>query len=402
MENYYITKMESYDSRKGEIYKLKICSEEYEIFVKDGFLYYPKNFLVKNSKNENSYNTIKNSYNSVSDKSDSIRPCGLYNVGGVCYMNAILQCFFYCKPLTDFFLGLYNSQNLGQISKGYYYFVKGLSSGDKDAAKNFKKAITDMDDIFYGSEGNDSKDVAVLILSEIHNELKPNKNDEIIKLENRKVNNYNIYDVYNEKRELDRINGNNTIITKTFNFWLKFEQKCASANCKKYSKSYYTIESDNIVMLELETLFARDNINISVEDILKSYTSPKKIECPCCRKKSLYMTNKFCVLPKILILVLSRGYHNKFKCRIKFNETLDMSNYYSPINDEDYTDTEYKLIGATFAYDWSYEGTGHTVAFCKTYENNNYYVFNDSNARKTQIKEIYGKLPYILFYEREN
>ena len=365
MENYYVTKMESYDSRKGEIYKLKICSEEYEIFVKDGFLYYPKNFLVKNSKNENSYNTIKNSYNSVSNNTDSIRPCGLYNVGGVCYMNAILQCFFYCKPLTDFFLGLYNSQNLGQISKGYYYFVKGLSSGDKDAAKNFKKAITDMDDIFYGSEGNDSKDVAVLILSEIHNELKPNKNDEIIKLENRKVNNYNIYDVYNEKRELDRINGNNTIITKTFNFWLKFEQKCASANCKKYSKSYYTIESDNIVMLELETLFARDNINISVEDILKSYTSPKKIECPCCRKKSLYMTNKFCVLPKILILVLSRGYHNKFKCRIKFNETLDMSNYYSPINDEDYTDTEYKLIGATFAYDWSYEGTGHTVAFCK-------------------------------------
>ena len=402
MENYYVTKMESYDSRKGEIYKLKICSEEYEIFVKDGFLYYPKNFLVKNSKNENSYNTIKNSYNFVSNNTDSIRPCGLYNVGGVCYMNAILQCFFYCKPLTDFFLGLYNSQNLGQISKGYYYFVKGLSSGDKDAAKNFKKAITDMDDIFYGSEGNDSKDVAVLILSEIHNELKPNKNDEIIKLENRKVNNYNIYDVYNEKRELDRINGNNTIITKTFNFWLKFEQKCASANCKKYSKSYYTIESDNIVMLELETLFARDNINISVEDILKSYTSPKKIECPCCRKKSLYMTNKFCVLPKILILVLSRGYHNKFKCRIKFNETLDMSNYYSPINDEDYTDTEYKLIGATFAYDWSYEGTGHTVAFCKTYENNNYYVFNDSNARKTQIKEIYGKLPYILFYEREN
>ena len=402
MENYYITKMESYDSRKGEIYKLKIDSEEFEIFVKDGFLYYPKNFLVKNSKNENSYNTIKNSYNFVSNNTDSIRPCGLYNVGGVCYMNAILQCFFYCKPLTDFFLGLYNSQNLGQISKGYYYFVKGLSSGDKDAAKNFKKAITDMDDIFYGSEGNDSKDVAVLILSEIHNELKPNKNDEIIKLENRKVNNYNIYDVYNEKRELDRINGNNTIITKTFNFWLKFEQKCASANCKKYSKSYYTIESDNIVMLELETLFARDNINISVEDILKSYTSPKKIECPCCRKKSLYMTNKFCVLPKILILVLSRGYHNKFKCRIKFNETLDMSNYYSPIHDEDYTDTEYKLIGATFAYDWSYEGTGHTVAFCKTYENNNYYVFNDSNARKTQIKEIYGKLPYILFYEREN
>ena len=82
------------------------------------------------------------------------------------------------------------------------------------------------------------------------------------------------------------------------------------------------------------------------------------------------MTNKFCVLPKILILVLSRGYHNKFNCRIKFNETLDMNNYYDPINNEGYINTEYKLIGATFAYDWNYEGTGHTVAFCKTYENN--------------------------------
>ena len=49
MENYFIAKMESYDSRKGEIYKLKIDSEEFEIFVKDGFLYYPKNFLVKNT-----------------------------------------------------------------------------------------------------------------------------------------------------------------------------------------------------------------------------------------------------------------------------------------------------------------------------------------------------------------
>ena len=113
------------------------------------------------------------------------------------------------------------------------------------------------------------------------------------------------------------------------------------------------------------------------------------------------MQNKFCVLPKILILVLSRGYHNKFKCHIKFDETLDMNEYYESIDNEDDYSNVYSLIGATFAYDWSYEGTGHTVAFCKTYQNGNYYVFNDSTARKTQINEIYGKLPYLLFYERE-
>jgi hypothetical protein len=126
-----------------------------------------------------------------------------------------------------------------------------------------------MDDIFYGSEGNDSKDVAVLILSEIHNELKPNKKDEIIKLENRKVNNYNIYDVYNEKLELDRINGNKTIITKTFNFWLKFEQKCASPNCKKYSKPYQKAYSEN------ENTFHKTN-NIFSE-YLNNYNSGKDL-----------------------------------------------------------------------------------------------------------------------------
>jgi ubiquitin C-terminal hydrolase len=322
-------------------------------------------------------------------------------MGGVCYMNATLQCFFYCKPLTEYFLNLYDKRNLGPISKGYFDFIKGLSSENKDAAQNFKKAMIKMDDIFFGTEGNDSKDVAILILSELHKELKKDKNDELINLD-RKVNNYDLNDVYKEKKELDIINGNNTIITKTFNFCMKYKQQCGQGpKCIKFSNPYYTIETDNILILDLETLFVHDNINISVKDILKSYTSPKKLECPYCKTKSLYMQNKFCVLPKILILVLSRGYHNKFKCHIKFDETLDMNEYYESIDNEDDYSNVYSLIGATFAYDWSYEGTGHTVAFCKTYQNGNYYVFNDSTARKTQINEIYGKLPYLLFYERE-
>ena len=334
-------------------------------------------------------------------KIDNIKPCGLSNKGGVCYMNATLQCFFYCKPLTEYFLNLDDKENLGPISRGYFDFIRSLSSGNKNAAKNFKQAMIKMDDIFFGTEGNDSKDVALLILSELHYELKKNKKDEIIKL-NRKVNNYELKEVYREKIDLDQINGNNSIITETFNFCMKYEQECkCETNCKKFSAPYFTIETDNIVILDLETLFIDDNKTISVNDILKSYTSTKKIECPYCKKKSLNIKNKFCVLPKILILVLSRGYHNKFKCQIQFDETLDMNDYYESIDSEDKNNTNYSLIGATFAYDWGSEGDGHTVAFCKTYQKNNYYVFNDSTVRKTQINEIYGKLPYLLFYERE-
>lgn len=400
MEGFNVIKMESYDPYKGEIYKLKMGSEICEIYVRDGFLYYQKNLRILPEEIENTENNYQKNY--YSNKILNIQPCGLYNTGGVCYMNAALQCFFYCKPLTEFFLN-YDKKNLsGPISRGYFDFVKGLSNGNKDAAQNFKKAIVEMDNMFYGSGGNDSKDVAVLILSEIHSELKPNKGDEKIKLD-RYVDNYILKDVYEEKLELDRINKNDTIITKTFNYCLKYEQQCGSGvNCQKFSKPFYTIETDNIVIFDLETLFAHDNISISVEDILKSYTSPKKIECPCCKKKSLYIKCKFCILPKILIFVLSRGYHNKFQCNIKFDETLDMNDYYEAIKNENYINTEYNLIGATFAYDWSYEGTGHTVAFCKTYQNNNYYVFNDRSARKSKIDKIYGQLPYLLFYERKS
>jgi ubiquitin C-terminal hydrolase len=398
MENYTSVKMDSYDEIKGEVYKMPINSGICEIYYKDGFIYFPNNFLNE-KKNEYEKRKPQNNYGSY--KIDNIKPCVLCNIGGVCYMNATLQCFFYCKPLTEYFLNLYDKRNLGPISKGYFDFIKGLSSGDNDAAQNFKKAMIKMDNIFFGNEGNDSKDVAVLILSELHNELKKNKKDEIIRLD-RKVDNNDLNEVYKEKKELDTINGNSTIITKTFNFCMKYKQQCGCGiKCKKFSKPYYTIETDNILILELETLFKDDNINISVEDILKSYTSPKKMECPDCKKKTLYMQNKFCVLPKILILVLSRGYHNKFKCKIKFDKTLDMNDYYESIDNEDYNNTVYSLIGATFAYDWSYEGTGHTVAFCKTYQDDNYYVFNDRTTRKTKINEIYGKLPYLLFYERD-
>ena len=35
-------------------------------------------------------------------------PPGLINLKGVCYMNATLQCLYYCAPITKYFLTLDN------------------------------------------------------------------------------------------------------------------------------------------------------------------------------------------------------------------------------------------------------------------------------------------------------
>ena len=80
-----------------------------------------------------------------------------------------------------------------------------------------------------------------------------------------------------------------------------------------------------------------------------------------------------------------------------------MKYYYEPINKSD-TNTKYKLICATFAIDWNYKGDGHTIAFCKTYKKNNneneYYIFNDSNVYRSNMDIINNKIPYLLFYEK--
>ena len=326
-------------------------------------------------------------------------------------MNAVLQCFFHCKPLTEYFLKIDDKQGLGPISNGYYELVKGLSTDNSRAACAFKNAMMEVDDTFIGSEGKDSKDVAILILTEMHNELKENENS--LLYGDKTVNPYNKSEVYNEKKYLDKINGNKTIISETFHFLLLCEQKC-NFNCQKYSETFYTVETDNIIIFELEKIYrdiCRKNPNhyrkypkISLEECLNHYISEEKIKCPCCNTNTLLIRKSFCELPKIFIFVLSRGINAKFDCKINFKSKIDMKSYYKPINKINKDNIIYELIGATFAYDW-YKGTGHTVAFCKSFKtyakNSLYYVFNDSQVRLTDINEIEGKTPYLLFYERK-
>lgn len=422
MNNAYI-KFELNKKKDAFIY-FKVLSGKSPYICKTN-LYLPLEMLDKEWLKENGYVTKKfkdenNCQNKISDekrnslkeaeKKNKLRePTGLVNIKGICYMNAVLQCFYYCQPLTNFFLNIDNDKqnNLGFVSKAYYNFIKKLTKGDLYAASEFKQAMITVDSTFIGSEGKDSKDVAILILSELHEELK--ENEKSLLFYNKEVNKKNKLEVFKEEMNLEKINCNNTIISDTFNFLLVCEQTCNNyygTSCN-YQEPVYSIETDNIIIFEVEKI-CKDlgknyNPDISIKECLNHYISPEIINCPDCKiKKTMKISKKFCRLPNIFIFVLSRGINAKFKCNITFEEQLDLYNYYDPIEeDKREYNFYYDLIGATFAYDW-YKGNGHTVAFCKT--NNNYpqyYVFNDSRVRKTDINEIKGKMPYLLFYKRK-
>lgn len=405
-------------------------------YIQNDMLYIPIEML--NEKYINYYNVNKNSNRLKEENEENeeieeydediinlnkIQPTGLVNIGGICYLNAVLQCFFYCKPLTKYFLqpkNLHYFKNdvIRPISNGYYEFVKGLSSGNTHAASKFKKALMEADDTFIGKDGKDSKDVAVLLLSAINDELQ-GENKEIFNT-NSNLDHSNLKKMYEETLKME--NKKKTIITETFNYLIKYEQKCKNG-CPKYYKKYFTLESDNILIFELEKIYKNIHESssyyerypeISLEECLQNYKQPEFINCPYCGKESynknptLKVRKAICSLPKIFIFVLSRGFNIQFDCKIKFNEELDMKYYYEPIKDEKNIkiNTKYKLIGATFAYDWTKgtRHTGHTVAFCKSFKGSNqspqYYIFNDSSPRKTNINEISEKVPYLLFYQK--
>ena len=105
-----------------------------------------------------------------------IKPKGLRNLGGCCYMNATLQCFYHIKELTYYFLDniKYIKRKNGVLSKGYLDLVEGLSNLDRETyyvPQKFKNSLLEIDDSFRGSEGKDSGDLIELILYNLQQEL---------------------------------------------------------------------------------------------------------------------------------------------------------------------------------------------------------------------------------------
>jgi len=87
-----------------------------------------------------------------------IKAKGLSYLGGCCYMNATLQCFYHIKELTYYFLD--NKKEIkrknGILSQGYLDLVEGLSNFNKDKnyyiPRKFKDSLLEIDDSFRGSE----------------------------------------------------------------------------------------------------------------------------------------------------------------------------------------------------------------------------------------------------------
>jgi ubiquitin C-terminal hydrolase len=338
-----------------------------------------------------------------------IKPKGLQNLGGCCYMNSTLQCFFHIKEFTDYFLK--NKKTIkkknGLISKGLLDTIEGLSKNDTKTYYSpieFKNNLIEVDDSFQGSGGKDSADLVDIILCSCQDELGGD-----LEFPNTSLDQTNesllFLDLYYKNNKVQ------SIVLDIFSFYLRIKNTCNECDI-----IYYDITTENMITFNLEQIFNFQKNNsesnsrfnkriVSIEDCLEFYSFDnstwENAECKYCHKKALtFSVKSFATLPKYLIFHMYRGKDEKFECNVDFNEHLDLGpSYYSINGIKNEENTKYTLCAGTIL--WGSNGYGHTVAFCKHF-NEEYYIFNDSSAYRTNFKEIKNQKIYLLFYKKNN
>ena len=379
------------------------------IIVKKISFSIPRKKLIRVKKRVEEFYILGNEDYSEEDELaylSKIKPKGLKNIGGCCYMNSTLQCFYHIKEFTDYFLK--NKKTIkkknGLISTGLLDVIEGLSQKGIDVyiPSKFKNNLIRVDNSFKGTEGKDSGDLTLLILNECHEELLNNYSDlQDMSLDQREESTLFLDIFLKDMKE-------SSIIKDLFSYYIRVKNVCFECG-----ERFYSIALNNIMVFSLEQVFRmngtditikKDQRIVSIEDCLSCFSfdgtfEKKKFNCKYCKKNAnLFSAKSFATLPKYLIMLMKRGKNEKFECHVDFEEKIDLKDSYINVKGAPKeNNTEYTLLGGTILYGKG--GYGHTVAFCKHFDGQ-YYIFNDCVFTKTCLNEIKQQKIYLLFYKK--
>jgi len=327
-----------------------------------------------------------------------IRPKGLINRNGCCYLNAAIQCFYHCPKITSFFI--LNREIIlkkgGPISLGYLEVVEEFSKNKKNyiSIKNFRNLLIENDESFNRSDGNDSKDVILLLLYSIQNELGGEEPDLNLDIDNTKEN-LLFQDLLKNNRSI------NSIILESFCFCEKKMDKCQVCG-----EEYFDLANQYFITFHLKNVYENYHKNkeeaISIVECLTFNCFEEadfQIKCHKCNKMQDSLTIiSFATVPYYLLIILDRGIDEEFDCNFDFEEQIDLEDLYNPVAGEQREDNlKYSLIAGTILH--GKHGSGHTFTFAKHFDGN-LYIFNDKQVKKTNFEEIKKEKVYLLFYQR--
>ena len=106
-------------------------------------------------------------------------------------------------------------------------------------------------------------------------------------------------------------------------------------------------------------------------------------------------TTKLLYGPKIMVINLNRGRGLEFDVKLDIDEYIDIANY---VYFKDKSYTYYELIGIVTHFGQS-SMSGHFIAFCKSFGDQQWYRYNDALVSKSSFEEAKSTgVPYILIY----
>ena len=336
----------------------------------------------------------------------SNKPKGLYNLGLSCYMNSLLQCFYYIPELRDYFIKNRNSFTRKPVCKAFAEVMYGLKNEQKDyfEAVEFKKIMGNKNNLFKGFKAGDVKDLFINLIDSFLNELEEDIDNNT---EEQNVDLTDIISAYkNAQSEVQKNEINNLLIGYYATVYY----------CIKKPKIYtYSFNTDTTILFNLEKISQYfDNNILSVEDCFEYNFNKtnKKTEFFCEKCKKIEDNKSIDIIylpPKILVLILDRGKAKKFKGKVEIKIDLDLTDLiYKENNQRDKyrykKSNKYKLIGVS-THSGTSSASGHYTAICLT-DNGKYYYFSDTfvgeiEGDKEKVeKRINENEAYLLFYRR--
>ena len=320
------------------------------------------------------------------------KPKGLANYTCNCYMNSLLQCLYYCIDFRNKILEIDCTEDNSMVQSLKELF-KELSISKKNYVYPLKiKEKLNENQLFKDGFGSDVVDLLDYIFNSITYELKQeNSFTGTVNYEN------NIYDKNKMLREAKEDISTKTMLDDIFMGIYEKEYR----GRKGHSKYSFQIEYRIVFSLEKVSKILNKNEFTLYDCFFYSYKCPEKTTEKCyCNHCNEFMSlyERIYENPKILIIILDRGYHKKYDKKVNFDLEIDISDYID--KDEKNNNSHiYKLIGVS-THIGSTGKFGHYISSCLS-DNGCYYSFNDRSVIKEKDSSFTQKnSSYILFYKR--